>query len=558
MTLDDIAARAPFDDAKKPIPGLMQNWPLTIDKIITHAAAAYPHAKIVSRGNDLALRTTTYAEIEQQSRRISSAFAAHGVGAGDIVATIAWNSDRHIELWYGAGGIGAVIHPLNPRLTPEQIIWIIHHAGDCAIFLDPAFLPLVEAIAGSLSSVRLFVLLTSEVEMPANTFGAISLEAFLANGTRPERWGDFPEDGACSLFYTSGTTSNPKGVLYSHRSNSLHAMLAAMAYGLTTGDIMMPVVPMFHANCWGLVHIAPMIGASLVLPGPALDPASLHALIESEGVTHAAGVPTMWSALHQHLMQTGKRVPTLRRLFTAGSAVPRSLIRRLRDDLDVEIVTAWGMTETSPSGTIGGYLPRHLADDEDALSAAARQGRMLYGVEMTIRDEDGQTLPHDGRSSGRLMVRGPAVLSAYFRSDVKICDEDGYFDTGDIGVIHPDSIMQITDRAKDIVKSGGEWISSLTIEDAVALHPAIEHCAVIGIPSERWDERPLLIVRLRSGTDMSADQIRDFLVDKLPKWWLPEIVEFIEEMPLGATGKVDKKRLRLIYAPLFGMVGAAA
>ncbi|AEG51558.1 o-succinylbenzoate--CoA ligase [Sphingobium chlorophenolicum L-1] len=550
-------ARAPETNrSAAPLFGGMQDWPLTVDKIITHATLAHPHARVVTRAGDRSVRETTYAEIEKVSRTISSALAAYGIGAGDMVATLATNNDTHVALWYGAGGIGAVIHPINPRLSVEQIGWIISHANDRILFAEAGFIPLLQSLGSALPSTLTIVLMESPV-VPADLgFSAISFETFLEAGQEPCVWGGFPEDSACALFYTSGTTSNPKGVLYSHRSNVLHALSSAIAYGLQPGDVAMPVVPMFHANCWGLIHNAPLVGASLVLPGPHLDSASLCELFIEHGVTHAAGVPTMWNALYNHLKETGRQLPKLRKLFTAGSAASRSLIERMESEFGIEIVCAWGMTEASPSGTMGGLAPIGSAEPEKRLTDGMRQGKMLFGVEMAIKDDEGVKLPHDGASAGRLMIRGPWIVGEYYRSDAEIRDEEGYFDTGDVAVLHPDSVLQIVDRAKDIIKSGGEWISSLAIEDAATLHPAVEACAVIGVPDDRWDERPLLIVKRLPGAVIEEGEIRDFLSERIQKWWLPDHVVFDDDLPVGATGKFDKKLLRARYADRFGVVNS--
>uniref|UniRef100_B0T9K6 AMP-dependent synthetase and ligase n=1 Tax=Caulobacter sp. (strain K31) TaxID=366602 RepID=B0T9K6_CAUSK len=533
--------------------GGMQAWGLTIDRVLAHAEAVHPQRSVVTRTAEGELRSTDYAGVAAQARALARSLARVGVRRGDRVAMIAWTGDRHMALWYAVSAYGAVSHPINPRFSPDQIAWIVGHAGDRLMFLDSTFVPLVEALQDRLPGIERFVLLADEVDMPATGLrGAISYEAFLAlgEGEADLAPGGFDENAACALFYTSGTTGDPKGVLYSHRSNVLHAMMLSPALNLTSHDVMMPVVPMFHANGWGLPYACPMVGAAMVMPGAALDPASLHALMEAQGVTITAGVPTLWQSLLQHMKDTGARFSTLRTILVAGSAAPRALLTEYRERFGVEVRHLWGMTETSPCGTANPLPPQGQDHDvEAAVRGELRQGRNPFGLEMRVANEAGAWLPHDGRSAGRLMVRGAAVVERYFRGERPAIDAEGWFDTGDVATIHPDHVMQITDRAKDLIKSGGEWISSIAIEDAAALHPATALCAVIAMPHAKWGERPLLAVKLKSGASGQAADYLTFLEGKIAKWWMPDEVVFIEDMPLGATGKVDKKALRARLVP---------
>ena len=526
--------------------GGMQDWPLTVDRILDHASRAFPEVEVATRRPDGSIAHSGYAAIAAEARALSRALGARGIGAGDRVATLAWNGDHHLALWYAISGMGAVTHPLNPRMSRDQLVWIANQAADRILFLDPGFLPLAEALAPALPQVETYVVLAPRADLPANAIGAIGLDEFIASGrdADPVRWGGFPEDRAASLFYTSGTTSAPKGVLYSHRSCLLNAMFVSLGFGLGSEDTLMPVVPLFHANGWGMAHVAPMLGKRLVLPGPSLDPASLHELMEREAVTVAAGVPTIWTGLLAHLRETGQRLTTVRRLLVAGSAVPTALIRAFRDEFGVLVQPAWGMTETSPAGTVGGILSGAAASDEEELAEAARQGRFVFGVEMQLHDEQGTELPWDGETPGRLMVRGPCVVASYYKAEAPAVDAGGWFDTGDVAVMHPDAVMQITDRAKDVIKSGGEWISSVAIEEAAAQHPCVEICAVIAVPHEKWGERPLLLVKRAARSTAGAAELRAHLETRLDRWCVPDAVEFVDELPLGSTGKVDKKLLR--------------
>ncbi len=531
--------------------GLMQDWPLTIDKIITHAKRTHPWREVVSRGAEGDLRRSNYGQVYDQSKRVSASLLRRGVRIGDRIGTLAWNTERHMEAWYGIAGIGAVYHTLNPRLFPQQLAWIANHADDRLIFADITFIPLLEAIQDHVPKVEGYILLTTNAQMPATKLrNAVSYEAFLAEGDglpEPE-WGMFDENTACGLCYTSGTTGDPKGVLYSHRSNMLLALFGAAAFTVGTGAVILPVVPMFHANAWGLNFLAPINGAKLVLPGPRLDGASLYGIIETEGVTWTAAVPTLWLSLLQYTNANNLKFSTLKEVLIGGAATPLSLARDFAIKHGVDIVPGWGMTETSPIGTLGGIVPEDEdLDAEASLAARMRQGRNVFAVEMTIADADGKDLPRDGKTMGRLLVKGGTIAKAYFKSDQKILDDRGYFDTGDVGTIDKWNVMQITDRAKDIIKSGGEWISSVDLENIALGHPASAACAVIGVPHPKWDERPMLIVQLKPGASASAEDYRRYLEDKVAKWWMPDEIKFVETIPIGATGKVDKKQLRRLF-----------
>ncbi|MBJ7319958.1 MAG: long-chain-fatty-acid--CoA ligase [Alphaproteobacteria bacterium] len=528
--------------------GLMQDWPLTVDKIIDHAKHWHGDREVVTRSVEGPIVRTTYGRIHDRARRVSNALKAWGIAPGDRVATLAWNTDKHIETWYGVMGIGAVCHTLNPRLFPEQLVYIVNHAEDRVIFTDLTFVPLLEAILPHLPKVERVIIMTDDAHMPQTTLPkAEAYETVIAGQSAEVVWGDFDEQTACGLCYTSGTTGHPKGVLYSHRSNFIHTLLGLQStvLGATPNEVILPVVPMFHANAWGIAFGGPAAGAKLVMPGAKMDGASIYELLESEKVTFSAAVPTVWQGLLGHMKQNDLRLSTVKRVLIGGSAVPESLIRAFHDDYGIEVLQGWGMTETSPIGTLSNMTPE-LADKpfEEQLKWRVKQGTPPLGVELKLKDDAGAALPHDGVTFGHLMVKGPTVARAYFREEGDIVDDEGFFDTGDVATVDDLGFMQITDRSKDVIKSGGEWISSIEIENIAVGHPKVELAAVIGAAHAKWDERPVLIVRLKDGETLDKQEHLDFLHGKIAKWWMPDDVVAVDEIPLGATGKIDKKLLR--------------
>ena len=529
--------------------GMMQDWPLTVDKILEHAKNWHGGREVVTRSVEGPIVRTTYAAIHDRARRVSNALLAWGIKPGDRVATLAWNTGNHIEAWYGIMGIGAVCHTLNPRLFPEQLAYIINHAEDRIIFTDLTFVPLLEAVLPHCPTVERVIVMTDAAHMPqAKLPKAEAYEAVLEQVSSDVVWGGFDEQTACGLCYTSGTTGNPKGVLYSHRSNFIHTLLGLQptVMGATPSEVILPVVPMFHANAWGIAFGGPAAGSKLVMPGARMDGASIYELIETEGVTFSAAVPTVWQGLFGHMVENGLKFSTLRKVLIGGSACPEALIRGFQDQFGVEVVHAWGMTETSPIGAIANLTPELKALPYDEQMAwRLKQGTPPLGVELKIKNYAGQEMPHDGKTFGRIMVKGAAVAGAYFKGDGgDILDHEGFFDTGDIASVDSHGFMQITDRAKDVIKSGGEWISSIDIENIAVGHPKVALAAVIGAAHPKWDERPVLLVKLKEGQSEDKQEHLDFLQGKIAKWWMPDDVVFVDDIPLGATGKIDKKTLR--------------
>jgi acyl-CoA synthetase (AMP-forming)/AMP-acid ligase II len=529
--------------------GLMQDWPLTVDKILDHAKNWHPHREVVTRSVEGPIVRTTYGEIHGRAKRVSKVLLDWGIKPGDRVATLAWNTARHIETWYGIMGIGAVCHTLNPRLFPEQLGYIINHAEDKVIFVDMTFIPLLEAILPHCPSVERVVVMTDEMTMPATKLPqAECYEQLLSGASEDVTWGGFDEKTACGLCYTSGTTGNPKGVLYSHRSNFIHTLLGMQAtvLGPSPKETILPVVPMFHANAWGIAFAAPASGAKLVMPGARMDGEAIYELLESESVTFSAAVPTVWQGLLAHMREKGLKLSTVKRVLIGGSAVPESLIRAFNDEFGIEVLQGWGMTETSPIGTLSNLPPELLAlPYDEQLKFRIKQGVPPLGVELKLKNYAGQEMPHDGTTYGRLLVRGPTISGAYFKGEGgEILDNEGFFDTGDVATIDTHGFMQITDRAKDVIKSGGEWISSIEIENLAVGHPKVELAAVIGAAHPKWDERPVLVLKLKPGESQNKQEHLDFLVGKIAKWWMPDDVVFVDDIPLGATGKIDKKLVR--------------
>lgn len=528
--------------------GLMQDWPLLLHKVIDHAATQHGDRQIVTRSIEGPIHRTDYAAVRTRALRVAKRIAAEGIGIGDRVGTLAWNTWRHVEAWYAITGLGAICHTVNPRLFPEQIAWIIDHAGDRLILVDLTFVPLLEKLADRLPNIERYIVLTDEAHMPETRLrNAVDYESWLAEADEDFAWGQFDERTAAGLCYTSGTTGSPRGVLYSHRSNVLHALQVCAGDSLCprAGDSMLVVVPMFHANAWALAYALPMVGAKMVMPGAKLDGPSVFELMDSEDVTLSAGVPTVWMMLLARMRDLGRKPRKLRKVAVGGSACPRSMVVAFERDFEIELHHAWGMTETSPVGTIGTLKPAAtLLTEEARYDLKMKQGSAPFGVEMAITDDEGRPLPWDGASFGRLKVRGPCVTSAYFGEDEPAVDAEGWFDTGDIATIDPDGTMHITDRAKDIIKSGGEWISSIEIENLAVAHPDVAEAAVIGVAHPRWAERPLLVIVPVAGQTPAKADILAFLDGKIAKWWMPDDVHVIEEIPHTAAGKINKLGLR--------------
>jgi 3-(methylthio)propionyl---CoA ligase len=535
--------------------GQMMDRPLLITSILRHAAECHGRSTISSRFGAEAPHCYTYAEAWQRAQRLANALRELGVKEGDRVGTIAWNDHRHFELYYAIPGSGAVCHTINPRLAREQLLYIINHAEDRWLFVDPMFVPLVEAVWSELKSARGIVVMTQADRMPATKLPTVlCYETLLAKASPEFDWPEFDEHTAAGLCYTSGTTGNPKGVLFSHRSTVLHALgcFAVPGCALRFDDTALLVVPLFHVNAWGYPHVAPIIGANLVLPGPKLDGASLYALMESERVTMSSGVPTLWLGLLNYLRETGKRLSTVKTLTSGGSALPRAILEEFDKKYGIQMFQGWGMTETSPLGTFASLTPDLLdAPEERRYATKLTAGRAVYGVEMRIIDEEERYLPHDGVAQGEVVVKGPWVMNGYFGNDEatrNAITREGWFRTGDIGRIDARGYLTLVDRAKDVIKSGGEWISSATLESIALAHPTVAEAAVIGVPHPKWQERPLLLVVPRQDTRVDAKELLAFIGTRVPHWWLPDDVVVVEKFPYGATGKIQKLLLRKEYA----------
>jgi fatty-acyl-CoA synthase len=542
--------------------GLMQDWPLLCHRVIDHAAANHAERSIVTRSVEGPFHTTTYAVIRARALKVAQRLERDGVKLGDRVATLAWNTWRHLEAWYGIMGIGAIYHTVNPRLFPEQIVWIINHAEDRVLMTDLTFLPLLERIADRLKTIDRYVVLTDAAHMPSTPLkNAVPYEEWIGDVDGDFEWRSFDENTAAGMCYTSGTTGNPKGVLYSHRSNVLHSMIACNpdAMGISCRDVVLPIVPMFHANCWGLALTSPMLGATLVMPGAKLDGAAVYELLNEHRVTFTAGVPTVWLMLLQYLEAHDAKLPHLKKVVIGGSASPRAMTKTFQDVYGVEVCHAWGMTEMSPLGTLGSMKPEYAKLSGDSrLDIQEKQGHAPFGVEMIITDDAGKRLPWDGKTFGRLKVRGAAVARAYYKEDGEILDPQGFFDTGDVATLDRHGYMQITDRAKDVIKSGGEWISSIEIENLAVGHPKVAEAAVIGVRHPKWDERPLLVVVLKKNQSATKEELLKFMQGKVANWWIPDEVVFVDEIPHTATGKIQKTVLRERYKDFVLPTAAAA
>lgn len=532
------------------ISGHMQTSGFNLVNVLQHASQVHSNVEVVTNSVEGGIQRYTYSEIYSRTGQLANALKKLGVKQGDRVGTMAWNTWRHLECWYAIGGSGAVCHTLNPRLFADQIDFIVNHAEDRFIFVDSTFVPVLAAVADRLPTLEGLVVMTTAEHMPDVSNFSIPVHCYedlIARESEHFDWPQLDENGASSLCYTSGTTGDPKGVLYSHRSNILHSLssVGPDVFNLSAVDSFLMIVPMFHANSWGVAFSVPMTGCKLVMPGPHMDGKSMHSLINDEQCTKSAAVPTVWTGLLDYMDTNGLALPTLQETIIGGSAVPRSMIAKFDKDYGVDVIHAWGMTEMSPLGTINRPLPfMHGLSDEERLTIKCKQGRAPYGVEMKVVDDDNNTLANDGSSFGRLLVRGPWVIERYYKQDHTELDDDGWFDTGDVATIDGHGFMQITDRSKDIIKSGGEWISSVEIENAAIGHDLVQIAACIGVKHPKWDERPLLLVVKKPGSEPSKASILELIAQSMAKWQVPEDIEFIDEMPLTATGKIDKKPLR--------------
>ena len=527
--------------------GLMMDVPLLLSMLLAHADRHHGDTEIVSKTVEGPIHRYTYRAAHARARRLANALKRLGVEKQDRVGTLGWNSFRHFEIYYAVAGSGAVIHTINPRLFPDQIAYIANHAEDKVVFFDLTFAPLLEKLAPQLKSVKAFVAMTDRAHMPAGMKSALCYEELLEAENERFEWPAFDENTAACLCYTSGTTGNPKGALYSHRSSMLHAYGAALpdALNLSACDVVLPVVPMFHVNAWGLPYSCALTGAKMVFPGPHLDGKSLHELFEGEAVTMSAGVPTVWLGLLNYMKENKLRFSTLKSVVIGGSACPPAMIRAFQEDYGVHVLHAWGMTEMSPLGTSCTFKTKHAKwTKEERYALQNKQGRAIFGVDLRIVGEDGSELPWDGKAFGNLEVRGPWVIKSYFKGEGGDPLDQGWFPTGDVVTIDPDGYIQITDRSKDVIKSGGEWISSIDLENIAVAHPAIAEAAVIGVKHPKWDERPIVVAVKKPGQEVSKEDLLKFYEGKIAKWWMPDDVVFVPELPHTATGKLSKLTLR--------------
>ena len=529
--------------------GLMMNMPLLISSLIRHASDHHGDTEIVSRLTEGGIHRYTYADAHKRSRQLANALIKLGIKPSHRVGTLAWNGFRHFETYFAASGMGAVLHTINPRLFPEQIAYIVNHADDQYVFFDITFAPLIDGIAPHCKNVKGWVAMTDRAHMPAmKTAGILCYEELVSATSDEYEWPSLDENTASSLCYTSGTTGNPKGVLYSHRTTILHSYAIALpdVMNLSARDVILPVVPMFHVNAWGTPYACAMVGAKIVFPGAGLDGASLYELFEKEGVTLSAGVPTVWLGLLNYVKQNNLKFTTMNRTVIGGSACPPAMIKTFQDDFGVRVLHAWGMTELSPLGTLNTFKEKHFKlSESERFAIQQKQGRAIFGVEMKIVGASGERLPHDGKAFGDLLVRGPWIVGEYFKSEGgNPLTPDGWFPTGDVATIDPDGYMQITDRSKDVIKSGGEWISSIDLENLAIAHPDVAEAAVIGIFHPKWDERPLLVVVKKPAATVTKEELLKFFDGKIAKWWMPDDVAFVDQLPHTATGKILKTKLR--------------
>lgn len=526
---------------------LMQDWPLRASSILDHAAKYHPKRRIISRSVEGPIEETNYAEIRIAALRVAEGLSGMGLGRGDAVGVMAWNTARHLQVWYGVSGAGCVLHTLNPRLSAEQLVYIVNHAEDKVLMVDFDLAPIIASVADQLTTVETYVILTDRAHMPDTALpNPVCYEDWLAEQSGDFAWVEGDERDACGICYTSGTTGNPKGVVYTHRSNVIHALASSTpdSLGVSCNDVVMPVVPLFHANGWSIAYTAPLNGAAMVMPGRDMTPAALFEMLEM-GVTVTAAVPTIWLLLLQYLKAEGKAPSTMKRVVIGGSSCPRAVIEAFQNDYGVRVLHAWGMTETSPLGTMGTFTPEIMAQDEAArLDNQETVGHSPFTVDLKLIDDEGAELPWDGETQGRLMIRGPGVVKRYLKGEADAADAENWFDTGDVATIDENSYVRITDRSKDVIKSGGEWISSIELENAAVAHPGVAEAAAIGVAHPKWDERPVLVIVKAPGADPDPVEIIDLASANFAKWQRPDDVVFMDELPHTATGKISKLNLR--------------